>query len=449
MDIYQEIWNKTLNDLKNEFEESSFNDIFYNLDKVYKFQNGYIYLIAPTEFHKNRINTYYINKVNQLVEKHSKEKMQIKLITKEEIVQKVEKEYEDFGYYRDGNINKSFTFDNFVVGESNRFPFTMALKVADQPGILANPFYIFGSVGLGKTHLMQAIGNYILDQDVNKKVLYVKADSFIEDYTSLLKREKIDLFNEKYRNLDVLLIDDIQILGGAKKSQLEFFKLFDILKDNNKQIVITSDKPASELVDIMDRLTSRFQSGLTVNIKIPDLKHRIDILKKKLSLQNQIKEEQFPNEVICFLAETFEKNVRELEGALKNVLFYCVSSGVEVNIENAKKALENILNTKSRTKQLDDNQYDKLQSVVSSFYNIPLSEMIGKKRNAKYTLPRHIAMYLLKNLYNLTYKEIGSLFSNRDHSTVLAACEKIDNELKVDENLRLAIESIKRKVNKI
>jgi chromosomal replication initiator protein len=320
------------------------------------------------------------------------------------------------------------------------------MKVADQPGAVANPLYIFGDVGLGKTHLMQSIGNYILDNDVKKKVLYVKADGFIEDFANLLKRQKMDDFNIKYRDIDVLLVDDIQIMGGASKTQMEFFKLFDLLYQQNKQIVITSDKPASELKNIMSRLTSRFEVGLSVDIQVPDMEHRFDILKRKLSLETS-HTDNVPDSVLNFIASSFVTNIRELEGALKRVLFYSLTSDTELTIELAQEALEPLLKTRKKSDALNENNYDRIQSIVSDFYGITLEDLIGKKRHSKYVVPRHISMYLIKNQYNIPYKTIGSLFGDRDHSTVLAACEKIENELKQDAGLRLAVETIKKKMH--
>lgn len=326
------------------------------------------------------------------------------------------------------------------------FAFRMAMKVADQPGAVANPLYIFGDVGLGKTHLMQAIGNYALEEDINQKVLYVKADGFIEDFANLLKRQKMDDFNAKYRDIDILLVDDIQIMGGASKTQMEFFKLFDYLYQQNKQIVITSDKPASDLKNIMTRLTSRFEVGLSVDIQVPDLEHRIEILKRKLSTESSDIND-IPNRVLEFIASSFVTNIRELEGALKRVLFYCLTNNLDLTIESANEALEPLLRTKRKSDSLNENNYDRIQSIVSDFYGISIEDLIGKKRHSRFILPRHIAMFLIKSKYNIPYKTIGTLFGDRDHSTVLAACEKIENELKQDLSLKMAVETINKKID--
>jgi chromosomal replication initiator protein len=449
MNVYNTLWQNILSELEQTFNEETFQDVFEPLRQTHKYANGHVYVLTPTDFIKNRINRFYLTKINELAQKYHEKPIRFKFVTEDDLVPEetlVSPDRKLNLQYRVGNLNATYTFDSFVVGKSNMFAFRMAMKVADQPGTVANPLYIFGDVGLGKTHLMQSIGNYILDEDVNQKVLYVKADGFIEDFANLLKKEKMDDFNAKYRDIDVLLVDDIQIMGGAQRTQMEFFKLFDYLYHQNKQIVITSDKPASELKNIMTRLTSRFEVGLTVDIQIPDLEHRIEILKRKLSSESSDIHD-IPNNVLEFIASSFVTNIRELEGALKRVLFYCLTNNLELNIQSVQEALEPLLKTRKRSDSLNENNYDRIQSIVSDFYNITVEDLIGKKRHSKYILPRHISMYLIKSRYNIPYKTIGSLFGDRDHSTVLAACEKIENELKQDHSLKLAIETINKKID--
>lgn len=449
MNIYDKLWQQILLDLQNSLEEETFNDIFEPIKSTHKFSNGNIYVLVANDFIKNRINRFHLLKINDLAEKLNKDKVRFKFVTKEELIpdDTLTKPDEDLGNkYRDGNLNATYAFDNFVVGKSNMFPFRMAMKVADQPGTVANPLYIFGDVGLGKTHLMQAIGNYVLDSNVNTRVLYVKADTFIEDFATLVRADKMDDFYAKYRDIDILLVDDIQMMAGANKSQMEFFKLFDLLYQQNKQIVITSDKPAADLKDIMTRLTSRFEVGLSVDIQVPDQEHRIEILRRKLV--NETSDiNDIDDDVLEFIAASFVTNIRELEGALKRVLFYCLANNFELTLNSTKEALEPLLRTKRTSDSLNENNYDKIQSVVSDFYGITVTDLIGKSRKSKYVLPRHIAMYIIKSNYNIPYATIGNLFGGRDHSTVLTACEKIENELKQDQSLKVAIERVNKKIN--
>ena len=451
MNTYDLLWLKILNDLESTFNEETYADVFEPLKSTHKYANGHVYVLVASEFIKNRINRLYLTKINELAAKYNGSPIRFKFVTESELLpeETLTSPERNLGLkYRPGNLNATYAFDNFVVGKSNMFAFRMAMKVADQPGAVANPLYIFGDVGLGKTHLMQAIGNYILDQNINQKVLYVKADGFIEDFANLLKKERMEDFNSKYRDIDVLLVDDIQIMGGATKTQMEFFKLFDYLYQQNKQIIITSDKPASELKNIMTRLTSRFEVGLTVDIQVPDLEHRIEILKRKLATESSDIHD-IPSEVLDFIASSFVTNIRELEGALKRVLFYCLTNNLELTVESVNEALEPLLKTKRKSDSLNENNYDRIQSIVSDFYGISLEDLIGKKRHSKYILPRHIAMFLIKSRYNIPYKTIGTLFGDRDHSTVLAACEKIDNDVKQDPTLRLAVDTIIKKVDSI
>ncbi len=340
------------------------------------------------------------------------------------------------------NLRTNYSFNNFVVGASNMLAFRLAMKIADQPGMVANPFYIFGSVGLGKTHLMQAIGNYILDIDITKNVLYVKADVFIEDYSKFCKGVMPE-FEEKYRKLDILLIDDIQVLEIGKKSQLEFFKFFDYLKDENKQIVITSDRPADKL-NIMDRLTTRFEAGLTVNIETPNLDHRVSILRKKVLESTQA---EVSDDVLEYIASNFTNNIRALEGGLTRVLFFCETINVPITLETTQEALAPLLSNKRIAANNNESNFTNVQDIVSSFFNISVDDIIGKKRTANIVLARHIAMYILKNKYGLSYKKIGSLFSNRDHSTIISGCEKIEHELKTNEEVKLAYDTIMKKID--
>jgi chromosomal replication initiator protein len=407
---------------------------------VFKVVNNYIYLIAPNSFVKNKIESFYLNRLNVLLNEYVEEKHMFKIITKDQAAEELakketysintpEKDLED--KYKTG-LNNSYTFENFVVGTSNRLAYTSAMKVADQPGVFANPLYIFGDVGLGKTHLMQCVGNYILENDVNKKVLYAKTDQFIEDYGRAAQKKDYDFFSKKYENVDVLLVDDIQFLSGKNQTQLEFFKIFEKLKENNKQIVITSDRQASELYDIMSRLTSRFEWGLSVDINRPDLDHRIKILKKKLTAETQ-DSELISDDILEYIASVFDNNVRELEGALKRVLFYCTAFDYKFTVENAQEALKSLVNSKNASNQkLDRTNYTNVLDVVSNYYNISTSDLLSKKRKKIYVFPRQMAMYILKELYDLTYKKIGQIFNGRDHSTVIYSIEQISNDVQID-----------------
>ena len=437
------LWDSLLEDLEEQFDTDIFNDLFKN-NEAHTVKNGYLVVIVPSAYVKTRINKFYLNKLNEMLAKYTDgEKINLKFLLKDEIVDKSITSPQKIKPYRN-NINANYNFNSFVVGSSNRFAYQMALKVADQPGQMVNPLYIFGSVGLGKTHLMEAIGNYILDQDVNRKVLYVKASEFMEDYSKMCKRiMSEDDFNEKYRNLDVLLMDDIQTLEVGIKSQMEFFKIFDILFTQNKQIVITSDRKAKEL-NIMERLTSRFEDGLTVDVQIPNLEHRQNIIKKKLE---EVGYENVDQDVLEYIAEQFNNNIREIEGAVNRLVYYCETCDLPINLDTCKEALSILISNKKGPSLSQDNYYQKVIDIIANYYSITYSDITGNKRTANFVMPRQIAMYILKNNFGLAYKKIGGLFGGKDHATVISSCNKIETELKTNNELKLAIDAINKKIS--
>jgi len=450
MQKYTETWQEIKQSLEADIDEVVFTEIFEPVNTVFKVLNNYIYLIAPNDFIKRRIEMLYLNKLNRYLEFKMDEPHKFRIMTEAQATTELsdDKEFalnqpDDSltNRYIQGNLNTSYTFDSFVVGNSNRLAYTSAIKVADQPGVVANPLYIFGDVGLGKTHLMQCVGNYILEGNMNSRVLYVKTDQFVEEYVRHASKKKYDEFNDKYRNVDVILVDDIQFLSGKEQSQNEFFKLFEHLHGQQKQIVITSDRSANELKDIMSRLTSRFEWGVTVDINRPDLEHRIKILRKKLMAETS-NSELIPDDVVEYIASVFDNNVRELEGALKRVLFYCTAFNIEFTVKNAEAALENLVKPRINDNFLNENKIKNIMSIVSDYYRISTSDLISKKRTAKYVFPRQVSMYLIKTLYDLPYKKIGTFFNNRDHSTVMHSVEKINNEIEMDINVKKDVEKL-------
>lgn len=452
MKEFEHLWQEVLDNLHDTYDTEIYDELFEPLSGVVKVYDNYIYVITPSHYIQSRINKLYLSKINSIARSlYKKNKIGFKFILQDELKEEASltsPETNLQNMYRTGDINANLSFNNFVVGKSNRFAFQMALKVADQPGAVANPFYIFGDVGLGKTHLMQSVGNFILDNNIETKVLYQKASDFLENYVDKVRSNRMDEFNEMYKSVDVLLIDDIQQLSDKKETQMEFFKVFDYLTNKNKQIVLTSDKPANELKNMMSRLTSRFQQGLVVDIAVPDLEHRVEILKKKLLLETPESIEDFEEEVLEFIASYFATNIRELEGALKRVIYYCTFYDIPITIENAEEALGPLIKSRRQTNSAIENDYDKILSVVAEYYRVSVHDLIGKSRKAMFTLPRHIAMYLIKMKFNIPFKTIGTFFNNRDHSTVLNAVTKIEDTKKYDRELNMAIEHISRKLDK-
>ena len=436
MDVYQDLWNKTRDKLAASLAEETFDETFSNVKKVLKNENGIIYVLTPSLYIKTRINNLYARKIGEIVSKLTDLRVKFKFVCEGEI--KVEKPKQI--KLNKNNLKNNFTFDSLVVGESNRLSYSTGLKVAEQPGVFVNPLYIFGGVGLGKTHLMHAIGNQIRENDLNNNVLYIQASDFITDYIKAVQAQNMTSFEEKYENLDVLLVDDIQMLAQGNKSQQEFFKLFNDLIGRQKQIVITSDCPAKKLTGIMDRLTSRFQMGVSVDIQQPDLPQRVNILKRKLA-ENSNK--QLDEKILTFIAENFVDNVRELEGGLNRVLWYCEVYNKEPSLELAKEALEVLIKAQ---KAQEKGNYEAALSVISNTYSISTADLLGKSRNAKYVLPRHIAMYILKTHFGFTYSKIGAILNGRDHTTIMNGCTKIEEELKTNQELKMAINIILKKL---
>ncbi len=436
------LWQETLKMLKEEINEDDFNSLFAELTEIYKADGGYIYIPVARSFDKFRIEKFYVEKLNKLVAKISDELVKFKFITKFEVEKEQEEQAKEPLQTPElsnatRTLSPTYTFNTFEVGESNRFAFISAMKTAESAESaekMYNPLYIFGDVGLGKTHLMSAIGNYILDNKIDSKILYVSSQKFAEDYFLATNKkkgsgdgvERIEAFYSKYRDVDVLLIDDIQFLQSKKWSQEEFFKVFEHLIGLNKQIVITSDKPANELTDIMPRLRSRFNWGLSVDIKHPDKNLRINILKSKLS--TLIKDpSDVPLEALDALAEYFPNNIRDLEGALRGFITYCICLNIPFTVDNMFVALENTLPKEKDLKGVPSSSkvIDQTKNIVANYYKIAVSDLTSQSRKQKITYARHIAMFILRDKFNIQLKTIGDAFGNRDHATVSYGIDKI------------------------
>lgn len=344
----------------------------------------------------------------------------------------------------DANLNSSYRFETFIVGSTNRFAFTSARAVAEKPGKAYNPLFLYGKSGLGKTHLLQSIGNYIFE-NTNLKVLYVSSDQFVNDYISAVRSndknvfDKIESFKRKYRDIDVLLIDDIQFLGTATKGQEEFFHTFNELYNSNKQIVIASDRSADDLKSLEDRLLTRFTCGLTANITPPDFELRMNIIQKKIAHHESA--EYVPMEVIEYIANNFHSDIRQLEGAITRVFAYSLmmNKGL-ITLDIAVEALKDQLTDKSVFKS----DIHRIQIVVCDYYKISIEDLKGKKRSQEINYPRQVAIYLCRKLTNESFPKIGTYFGGRDHSTIISACKRIEQDLQEKEQVRLVISELKK-----
>ena len=366
---------------------------------------------------------------------------------KVELEEKVETTVNSSNDTVNNNLNKKYTFETFIVGNSNKFAQAAALSVAENPGNMYNPLFLYGNSGLGKTHLMHAIGNYIVEHS-NKRVLYVTSEQFRQDFVKANRKDDsgtnfnyIDFFKNKYRNIDVLLIDDIQFLGGAEKSQEEFFHTFNNLYNDSKQIIISSDRSPNDLKLLEDRLRTRFTWGLPVNIFPPDFALKMEILKKKIIAGNF--EKDIPNDVIEYIASNIGPDVRQLEGSITRVLAYsAIWGGKEITLDLAIDALKDFISKGIGEK--DDVQ--RIQKIVSEYFQISVEDIRSKKRSSNIAFPRQIAMYLCRAMTNESFPKIAIEFGGKDHSTVMYSVEKIENEIKVNKDLANIIEKLKKDI---
>lgn len=442
-------WDDFLNIIKSKLSSVSY-DTWFKDTKLAKITNDEVFIEVPMSFHKDFLSKTYYELIDNIIFQLTNKNYNINFVIEDELNDKtnmVSLEKEDIKKKNfQSNLNPKYTFDNYVIGDSNRFAQTAAVAVAEQPGKVYNPLFIHGKSGLGKTHLMHAIGNYIVENS-DKNVLYVTSDKFISDFIGINKKDTdnydvIDHFKEKYRNIDVLIIDDIQFLGGAEKTQQEFFHTFNTLYDSNKQIIISSDRSPDDLKLLEDRLRTRFRWGLTANIFPPDFDLRCKILKDKMSGHEVAK--LVKNEVIEYIANNCESDVRHLEGAITRLYAYAAMySPTEINLEFATEALRDYLSKSVYS----TNNIVKIQKAVADYFNITVENLKSKKRTANINNARQIAIYICRMTTEETTTRIGLEFGNRDHSTVLHAIEKVSKDIKNDDELKNQISEIKEKIS--
>ena len=448
------LWNEFLDKIKERITPLSY-DTWFKDTKLYKLDGGTATIIVPLALHKKHLEENYIDDIEETFNSITGTNFNFKFILVNEISDNNEEviigtSNENMGVPHQtsasANLNSEYTFDSFIVGNSNRFAFTAARAVAEKPGKAYNPLFLYGKSGLGKTHLMHAIGNYII-QNTNKKVLYVSSEQFVNDYIAAVRNnekntfDKIDSFKNKYRNIDVLIIDDIQFLGSATKGQEEFFHTFNQLHDSNKQIIIASDRSVDDLKMLENRLITRFNWGLTANITPPDFGLRVDIIKRKIAHQEAA--EDIPIEVIEYIANINDSDVRQLEGAITRVFAYALmmNHGV-VTLDIAIEALKDKISERSVYK----NDIHRIQRIVCEYFKIDIEDLKGKKRSKDINYQRQIAIYLCRIMTNESYPKMGTYFGGRDHSTIISAYQKIEKDLETNYQLQTVIEELKKRI---
>ena len=445
MDIVS-LWKKTLQLIKGEVASASFETFFKNTVPIETNSNE-LTLLAPTEFAEDILRTRYLNLIESCLSQLTSNKFEIKIISDSNEVEQNPLKTSNNNHIINNNsnnniirnyprLNPKYTFDTFVIGNSNRFAHAACVAVAESPARAYNPLFLYGGVGLGKTHLMHAIGHSIMKEQNDAKVVYVSSEKFTNELINSIKSDKNEEFRDKYRNVDILLIDDIQFIAGKEGTQEEFFHTFNALHEANKQIIISSDRPPKEIPTLEDRLRSRFEMGLIADIQPPDFETRIAILKTKAQIENI----DIPNEVMNYIATYIKSNIRELEGALTRVVAYSSLINKDISYDLAVEALKDIVTT-SESQEISVNR---IKEKVSTAFGIKMDDFNSKKRTRTIAYPRQIAMYLSRELTDLSLPKIGNEFGGRDHTTVIHAHDKISKDLELEKNSEL-----KEKISKI
>lgn len=336
------------------------------------------------------------------------------------------------------NLNPKYVFDSFVVGNSNRMAHAASLAVAESPAQAYNPLFLYGNSGLGKTHLMHSIGHFILDRNPQAKVLYVTSETFTNELINSIQNNKNEEFRNKYRNIDVLMIDDIQFISKKEGTQEEFFHTFNALYESNKQIIISSDRPPKEIKTLEDRLRSRFEWGLIADVQPPDYETRIAILKKKAERDNLT----VPDDVMAYIAKNIASNIRELEGALTRIVAFATLTNQDISIALAENSLKDIFSENSATPLTPE----LIQQVVAEYYNIRVEDIQGSKKPKNIAFPRQVSMYLCRKLLDISLPKIGESFGGRDHTTVIYAISKIEKQLESDEGLQKTVHALEKEI---
>ena len=455
LELLKEKWDKILESIRddNELSNVAFKTWLLPL-KVFRIEGNILKITAPFEQAATYVENKYKTFLYVAVAEAMGEEYEIRIITEDEALKEKPLEPETpkkaaaapapkVAEEQKTNLNPRYTFDTFVIGSNNRFAHAAALAVAESPGKEYNPLFLYGGVGLGKTHLMHSVAHYILQQDPTKKVLYVTSEVFTNELIDSIRNgnnNSMTAFREKYRNIDVLLIDDVQFIIGKESTQEEFFHTFNALHSANKQIIISSDRPPKDMETLEARLQSRFEWGLIADISSPDYETRMAILRKKEELDGY----NIDDEVIRYIATNIKSNIRELEGALNKLVALSNLEKREINISMAEEVLKDIISPNQKrevTPQV-------ILEVVAEHYGISVSDIIGGKRNAEIVTPRQVVMYLCREITDTPYKAIGILLGNRDHSTIINGDGKVRKQLQAnDGSLKNNIDIIRKKLS--
>jgi len=439
----EKIWENFLEVIKTKISKISFDTWFANTI-LYELKDNKAIVIVKMHMQKKQLQENYNDLIEEVFTEISGSNFKFEYLLEEEIEDniKIDIEENDNEDIIETNLNSKYTFDNFIVGESNKFAQSTALAVAENPGQMYNPLFIYANSGLGKTHLMHAIGNYIV-KNKHKRVLYVTCEKFVEDFIGVTRKKQnnnfdnVEMFKKKYRDIDVLIIDDIQYLGNANQTQQEFFNTFNDLYGNNKQIIISSDRSPEDLKLLEDRLLTRFNWGLTITIGSPEFELRMNIIDKKI--ESNMLSNEFPRDVKEYIASNCTSDIRKLEGAINRVLAYATMlNGSNITLPLAIEALQDFFSKSIIAK----NKIDQVQQIVAHYYNINVEDLKSKKRVSTIAFPRQVAMYICRIILEESLTKIGIEFGGKDHTTVMHSVDKIKKEIEKDNQFELEIQKL-------
>ena len=445
----EELWQSVLAQIQLNISKASFSTWFKNTYIVSQKDNK-VTVSVPNSFVKEWLEKKYNKEILKILHNLDNEikdiefcvgKENLKTINNKKLILDLNEEnqldFQEFKINKETNLNPRYTFESFVVGPFNELPHAAAVAVSNDPGLIYNPLFIYGGVGLGKTHLLQAIGNEVIKNFPDKKIKYISSEKFTSEVVNSIKNHEMNQFKSKYKNIDVLIIDDIQFLSGKEKTQEEFFHIFNVLYENNKQIILSSDRPPKTIQALTERLRSRFEGGMIADISIPDFETRVAILK----LKSQLKGVLFSEEIYQYIASIIKKNIRELEGALNRIIMYQKINNQPINLEMVKNILKNI--TSSPNKIITPK---KIIETVADFYDLKEKDILNNSRKKEIVKPRQIAMYLLREDLKSSFPFIGRKFNGKDHTTAIHSYKKISEEIKENKNLEEEINLIREKL---
>jgi chromosomal replication initiator protein len=439
-----QIWQVSLEQLRDRLGQQNF-ETWIKPIRVKEADDDELLLEVPNKFFRDWLVEHFLRAIRETLADAAHRDIKVSIAINQKLqaaaplpVEKRAEREAPRALPRTNNLIPKYTFENFIVGASNQFAHAASLAVANQPGEHYNPLFIYGGVGLGKTHLINAIGHRVMEKRQALKVLYLSSESFMNELIASLRRDKMDEFKTRFRNIDTLILDDVQFIAGKERTQEEFFHTFNSLYETHKQIVITSDKFPKEIPDLEDRLRNRFEWGLIADIQPPDMETRVAILQKKAEVEGVM----LPHDVAIFLATHIDSNVRELEGSLTRLGAFASLTKATISIDLAKEVLQNTLRGNSREVTVES-----IQKTICDYYNIKINDLKAKRRTKNIALPRQVAMYLSRKHTATSFPAIGSKFGGRDHSTVIHAAKTIERKIKEDPQMQNTIEKLEKNLN--